>query len=56
MICGGDDTRDSNCLADWVVACLELRGVKIAGVSDANACGVNPDGTWYEWPRTTSVK
>jgi len=48
IICGGLDTRISNCLADYVIAAVKASGAKLDGISGASACGVNPDGTWYD--------
>ena len=46
-VCGGNDTRLSNCLADYVLEALENTSVDLQGVSSASACGIMPDGTWY---------
>jgi hypothetical protein len=48
IICGGDDSRESNCLADEVVHCAIIAGIKLKGVSGKSACGLNPDGSWYD--------
>jgi hypothetical protein len=47
IVCGGDDTKESNCLADTVLDVLK-NIADIIGVSGASGCGINPDGTWYE--------
>ena len=47
IICGGDDSRESNCLADEVLAALYGEGIEVEGVADNSACGVNADGNWY---------
>jgi len=48
IICGGNNERESNCLADWVIDAVKQSGATLDGVSGASACGVNPDGTWYD--------
>jgi hypothetical protein len=48
IVCGGDDSRDSNCLADEVLSALSRLSVAVDGVSGKGGCGVNPDGSWYE--------
>jgi hypothetical protein len=48
IVCGGDDTRESNCLADYVLRAAKDAGISVVGVSGAFGCGVNPDGTWYQ--------
>ncbi len=48
IVCGGDDTTQSNCLHDDVLAALKSVGIKVLGVSPFSSCGLNPDGTWYQ--------
>ncbi len=48
IVCGGDDSRESNCLADYVLQAIRQNMIQLVGVSGASGCGVNPDGTWYE--------
>ncbi len=48
IVCGGDDSNESNCLHDQTLAALKSLGIKVVGVSTGSACGFNPDGTWYE--------
>lgn len=48
MVCGGNDEFQSNCLADEAIDGLSDIGVPIDGVSKSGACGVLPDGGWYE--------
>lgn len=47
IICGGDDSSGSNCLADEVISAATRAGIKVVGVSGNSACGINPDGSWY---------
>jgi RHS repeat-associated protein len=49
MICGGDDTDQSNCLGDDVEEAVNDMGIKLDGVSGNSACGVSPDGNNGKW-------
>jgi len=46
IVCGGDNSRDSNCLADYVIDAAKSK-FKLEGVSDSNGCGVTKDGKWW---------
>jgi hypothetical protein len=46
IVCGGNDTRDSNCLADKVISAARSK-FKLEGVSASNGCGVTEDGDWW---------
>lgn len=48
IICGGDDTHGSNCLASGAMSALKSAGIPLDGVSGGHGCGVNPDGSWYQ--------
>jgi RHS repeat-associated protein len=51
IVCGGDNSRDSNCLASYVIAALNRSGVPIDGISGASGCGYDQDtDKWYESP------
>lgn len=47
IVCGGDNSTESNQLHDAVLAALPKTGVTVDCVSGASSCGVMPDGTWY---------
>ena len=48
IVCGGDDGDESNCLADKVFGALNQNDIDVVGVSSSSACGVSPNGGWYE--------
>lgn len=53
IVCGGasptsPDSSYSDCLAYQVILCAGSVGINLVGVSAGTACGVNPDGTWYD--------
>ena len=48
VICGGDDSGQSNCLADDVIRSVNNAGITLVGVSAASGCGVTAEGGWYE--------
>ena len=51
MVCGGEDTFESNCLASYVLAALRCAAIPIVGVSGSSGCGYDPKtGKWYEQP------
>lgn len=47
IVCGSDDSKESNCLHDGVLSALKSAGITVDTVQPNSACGVNPDGTWY---------
>jgi hypothetical protein len=48
IICGGDDSPDSNCLADDVIAAAKQFGITVVGVSAKSSGGVDASGSFYE--------
>ena len=38
----------SNCQADAAIGAVEKAGINIVAISPASACGVLPNGEWYE--------
>ncbi|WP_197455952.1 RHS repeat protein [Stieleria neptunia] len=48
IICGGNDEDQSNCLAKEVMDSLSKYGIPLDGVSSLGACGVTPEGGWYQ--------
>ena len=50
IVCGGDDSGQSNCLADAVVYAAGLAGWNVVGISELGGCGVKANGGWYEVP------
>jgi len=50
IVCGGNDEKVSNCLADDVLEALKTEGIKVIGVSGAGRCGVDAKGDFYEAP------
>lgn len=49
IVCGGDDSRQSNCLADDAINSLSSSGIALDGVSAKDACGWSTkDNRWYE--------
>jgi hypothetical protein len=49
IMCGGNETPQSNCLADDVLAAAKSAGIDVVGVSENSGCGVNANGNWYQW-------
>jgi hypothetical protein len=47
IICGGDNTGQSNCLADDVNAAANAAGLNVVGVSGNSYAGVDENGNWY---------
>ena len=47
IVCGGNDSPESNCLADEVLRGASHGGINVVGVSGRDACGVTPGGGWY---------
>jgi hypothetical protein len=45
IMCGGDDTPQSNCIAGSILSNLP-GNVVLDGVSSADACGVDENGGW----------
>ena len=48
IICGGDDSTDSNCLGDELVKAVGSNGIKLDGVSPNSGCGVLANGNWFQ--------
>ncbi|MSR58314.1 MAG: hypothetical protein EXS05_11670 [Planctomycetaceae bacterium] len=48
IMCGGDDSKESNCLGDDVVSAAKARGLPIVGISGGSGCGVDGEGKWYD--------
>ena len=48
IICGGDDTAQSNCLGDAVKSAANAAGLNVVGVSGNSGCGVSADGKWWQ--------
>ena len=48
IICGGDDTGQSNCLGDGVKSAANAAGLNVVGVSGNSGCGVDADGNWWQ--------
>ena len=48
IVCGGNNDQESLCLAKDVLSGAGIAGINVVGVSGASACGINPDGTWYD--------
>jgi RHS repeat-associated protein len=47
IVCGGDNTGESNCLADAVINSIKESGnIKLEGVSAASGCGIDSNGNW----------
>lgn len=46
IVCGGDNLRISNCLADYVTKAARTR-FDLQGVSKSSGCGVTKDGDWW---------
>jgi RHS repeat-associated protein len=47
IVCGGDDSKESHCLADHVLIGALYGGIDVVGVSPSSACGVLAGGGWY---------
>jgi len=48
IMCGGVDEHQSMCLAEWVIKCAALHGLGTPWISASDACGITPDGEFYE--------
>jgi RHS repeat-associated protein len=48
IICGGDDSGQSNCLGDGVKSCANAAGLNVVGVSGNSGCGVDENGNWWQ--------
>jgi len=48
IVCGGNNTDQSNCLADDVLGATYLSALNVVGVSASSSCGVDANGNWYE--------
>jgi len=49
IICGGDDSGQSNCLGDDVISAARTHGLNVVGVSGNSGCGVDASGDWYQY-------
>ncbi len=49
IICGGDDSGQSNCLGDDVKSAAKTAGLSVVGVSGNSGCGVDANGNWYQY-------
>jgi RHS repeat-associated protein len=49
IICGGDNSDQSNCLGDDVNNAAKKAGIKVVGVSGNSGCGVDANGNWYQY-------
>jgi hypothetical protein len=49
IICGGDNSDQSNCLADDVIEAAKTHGFNLVGVSGNSGCGVDATGKWFEF-------
>jgi len=49
IMCGGDDSEQSNCLGDDVKSAAKAAGLNLVGVSGNSGCGVDASGNWYQY-------
>jgi RHS repeat-associated protein len=48
IICGGDDSGQSNCLGDKAKSAAKAAGLDVLGVSGHSGCGVDAAGNWWQ--------
>jgi RHS repeat-associated protein len=49
IMCGGDDSGQSNCLGDEVKSAAKTAGFALMGVSGNSGCGLGVDGSWWQY-------
>jgi hypothetical protein len=48
IMCGGDDTYESNWMAYDVMMAAGRNNIKMDAIYSASGCGVNSDGSWWD--------